>query len=147
MHLLGGEKQWCERADVPTQSLFSLCICCLQHKTDFTYLHQKQWLFKTGSDSLSQLYNLSVSKAVGSSRALWLAGERGRAEQLHRCSTWMTWAYHYTCGASYCTEFNAYCLLYVHLCSVYASFHWHCKIMAKCLMKNIALLNYTHRVC
>lgn len=79
MHLLGGDKEGCGRADVPTHRLFSLCICCLQHKTNFSYLHQKQWLFKTGSDSLSQLYNLSVSKAVGFSQTLWLAG--GEDEQ------------------------------------------------------------------
>lgn len=79
MHLLGGDKEGCGRVDVPTHRPFSLCICCLQHKTNFTYRHQKQWLFKTGSDSLSQLYNLSVSKTVGFSQALCLAG--GEEEQ------------------------------------------------------------------
>ncbi len=79
MHLLGGDK--CGTVDVPTHRSFSLCICCLlfMHKTNLTYRHQKQWLFKTGSDSLSQLYNLSVSKTVGFSQALWLAG--GKEEQ------------------------------------------------------------------
>lgn len=117
---------------MPTQRLFSLCICCLEANLFHVYLSETKGLrqFK----SIIQPVSVEVLGLVR--LHCWQGAKKSRsAPQAQLLSDSL---YLYTCDAKYCTEYYVYCLLYL-ACrhSVNACLHI---IMVKCL--TTALLNY-----